>query len=124
MNYLIKALISILFLYVIYKAFKVLQYQKKNETFLNYAYNMTVAQLKINKQKREEAYEKLGTPEEWYKFKNGGYNYIDPKHWKVPQKYEPVCYNEDDNFPSPIMLSGTETSMFYNPNKDKYINEM
>tara|TARA_B100000963_G_C22316822_1_gene532495 strand:- start:196 stop:648 length:453 start_codon:yes stop_codon:yes gene_type:complete len=124
MNYIVRSIISILFLYVIYKSFKVLQYQKNNETFLNYSYNLQNTQLKLNRQKIEEAYEKLGTPEEWYKFKNEGYSYIDPKHWKIPQKYEPICYNEDDNFPSPIMSPGTDNSMFYNPNEgDKYVNE-
>lgn len=125
MNYLIRTIISLLFLYVIYNACKVLQYQKNNEHFMNYVCNIKNIQLKINKQNRDEAYKKLGTPEEWYKFKNRGYNYIDPKYWNVPQQHEPVCYNVNNETPSPIMSSDTaEVSMFYNPNEqDKYINE-
>tara|TARA_Y100000591_G_C21511037_1_gene534701 strand:+ start:196 stop:660 length:465 start_codon:yes stop_codon:yes gene_type:complete len=128
MNYWIRSVISLLFLYVIYKSFKVLQYQKSNEPFLNYSYalNNTLnnSKLKLDKQKREEAYKMLGTPEEWYNFKNEGYSYIDPKHWKIPQKYEPICYDNDDTFPSPIMSPGTDTSMFYNPKgEDKHVNE-
>ena len=124
MHYFIRAIISLLFLYVIYKSFKVLQYQKNNETFLNYMCDIQTIHFNIDKQKREEAYEKLGTPEEWYKFKNEGYSYIDPKYWDIPQKREPVCYNENGTHPAPIMSPGTDTSLFYNPTEgDKYVNE-
>ena len=48
MNYLIRTFISLLFLYVIYKAVKVLQYQINNEKFLNYSHNLQNAKLKID----------------------------------------------------------------------------
>lgn len=80
--------------------------------------------METDRKKKEEAYKKLGTPNEWYKFKNEGYSYLDPKHWKVPQPYQPVCYDEDDTFPAPIMAHGTDNTMFYKPGKnDKYVNE-
>lgn len=80
--------------------------------------------MEIDRKKREEAYKKLGTPNEWYKFKNEGYSYLDPKYWKVPQPYQPVCYDKDDKFPAPIMSPGTDDAMFYKPGKnDKHVNE-
>ena len=71
--------------------------------------------MKIDKKKRENDYKKLGTPNEWYKFNNEGYSYIDPKHWKVPQPYQPICYDDTDTFPTPIMSPGTDNALLYNP---------
>ena len=124
MNYIVRLIICFVFLFIIYEAFQILVHQKKTEQFLGYAFNISKGQMDIERKKKEEAYEKLGTPNEWYKFKDQGYSYLDPKYWKVPQPYQPVCYDKDDTFPSPIMSPGTDDAMFYKPGKnDKYINE-
>jgi hypothetical protein len=124
MNYIVRLIICFVFLFIIYEAFQILVHQKKMEKFLGYALNISKGQMDIERKKREEAYKKLGTPSEWYKFKDQGYSYLDPKYWKVPQPYQPVCYDKDDTFPAPIMSSGTDDAMFYKPGKnDKYINE-
>ena len=124
MNYIVRLIICFVFLFIIYEAFQILVHQKKTEKFLGYALNISKGQMDIERKKGEEAYEKLGTPNEWYKFKDQGYSYLDPKYWKVPQPYQPVCYDKDDTFPAPIMSPGTDDAMFYKPGKnDKYINE-
>ena len=124
MNYIVRLILCFVFLFIIYQAFQILVQQKKTEKFLGYALNITKGQMEIDRKKREEAYKKLGTPNEWYKFKNEGYSYLDPKYWKVPQPYQPVCYDKDDKFPAPIMSPGTDDAMFYKPGKnDKHVNE-
>ena len=63
-------------------------------------------------------------PNEWYNYNNHGYSYHNPKYWEIPQQYQPVCYDEDDTFPAPIMSPGTDDLLFYKPLKgDKYKNE-
>lgn len=124
MNSIVRLIICFVFLFIIYQAFQVLTQQKKTEQFLGYALNIKKGQMEFDRKKREAAYKKLGTPNEWYKFKNEGYSYLDPKYWKVPQPYQPVCYDEDDVFPSPIMSPSTDDAMFYKPGKnDKHVNE-
>ena len=117
MNYLGRLIVCFVLFFIIYQAFQVLTYQKNAENFLGYNLTITNEKMKIDRKKREEAYKKLGTPTEWYKFKNEGYSYLDPRYWKVPQQYQPVCYDEDDTFPAPIMSAGTDNAMFYNPGK-------
>lgn len=124
MNYFARLIVCFVFIFIIYEACKVLKFQKITERFLNLQMEVTDEKLKLDRKKKEEAYKKLGIPNEWYNFKNEGYSYLDPKHWKVPQPYQPVCYDEDDTFPAPIMSPGTDNSMFYKPDKDdKHVNE-
>ena len=124
MNYIVRSILCCIFLFIIYQGFIFLAQQKKTEKFLGYALNLTNKQMETDRKRREEAHKKLGTPNEWYKFKNEGYSYLDPKHWNVPQPYQPVCYDEDDTFPAPIMSHGTDNAMFYKPGRnDKHINE-
>ena len=124
MNYIVRLIACLIFLLVIYEGFKILAYQKKIEKFLGYSMAINKNKMEIDKKKREEAYTKLGIPDEWYKFKNKGYSYLDPKYWNVPQHYQPVCYDEDDVSPSPIMSPGTSNALFYNPGKNnKHVNK-
>lgn len=111
MNYIIRLFISFIFLFIIYQAFQILRFQTTHESFLN-----NNNKNKNNKNNQERNYKRIGTPDEWYHFKNEGYSYIDPKIWKIPQEYEPICYTENDTFPSPIMAPGTDNYMFYDPN--------
>ena len=116
MNYIIRLFISFIFLFIIYQAFQILRFQTTHESFLNNNNKNNNNKNNNNKNNRERNYKQIGTPDEWYHFKNEGYSYIDPKIWKIPHEYEPICYTENDTFPSPIMAPGTDNYMFYDPN--------
>ena len=113
MNYITRLFISFIFLFIIYQAFQILRFQTTHESFLN---NNNKNKNNKNKNNRERNYKQIGPPDEWYHFKNEGYSYIDPKIWKIPHEYEPICYTDNDTFPSPIMAPGTDNYMFYDPN--------
>jgi hypothetical protein len=125
MSYLMRSFICLILLFVIYEACIVLKRQINYEHFTESALliNKAKKKLKEAKEAKENQYKALGTPQEWYDFNDEGYSYQDPKYWKVPQPYQPVCYDEDDTSPAPIMTDGTDNLMFYKPQKgDKYTN--
>lgn len=107
----------LIFLFIIYEAFQILCHIKKTEGFFNYNLNMKMVKNDNDKRKKEKVYKNLGIPNEWYNFENKGYSYLDPKHWKVPQPRQPICYDKDNTTPSPIMTPGTHDAMFYIPGK-------
>jgi len=117
MNYLLRSVISLIFVFIMYQAIQVLHRQVIYEQYQNFIVNDMNSVPKYNK----NTYEKLGTPTEWYKFDNLGYSYQDPEEWKDNQ-HQPVCYDKDDTHPAPIMSPGIDQYMFYKPKNGKKTN--
>jgi len=96
-------------------------YLKQYECFQNNNQNSNVCiknkniSVNDNINRNKQALVKNGSSQ-WYDLKTQGYSYISPKYWNLPQTYEPLCNNINNNVPSPIISKGTpQNALFYKP---------